>query len=610
MQSFARRLSPARIAGLWVALAGGLFAAVTAGAAATSTNSVEFDVVASGKFSLAAETFGRLSLHLVARSPVPGSGGFNQAAVKQSTAPARLGPRADQPYFTVRFAMPIPPSNTSNNFAALTGIDPLVFTHNHSPGFEILPNGDALAIYFSTPPGKAEADASTSFVQARLRYGSEEWDLPELFFKTENCNDQSVLLWNDGGKIWFFGGGRGVTDWLPFKMAVSTDNGSTWTLSLPQLDQPARRYTAQPITSVFRGPDQAIYMAMDGQGAESFLWRSTDDGVHWHDMGGRTSGRHSVIMPLDDKGNLLSIGGKNSSTNGWSPMNTSSNWGKTWSAATPSPFPPLGTAQRPSLIRLASGNLLFVSDSYQHKADVPPPAGWKYGNDCFVALSTNNGASWHIKPLPVQLPGHQRVKYPTVGYTTARQAPNGVIHVLTTVTQPCLHYEFNEAWIWSDAGDIAPETSGGRILKFSEKYPDGKIRAEWSARICPGGRYLLNGLETTYYENGKKEHEVTYADGLKTGEETFWRPDGTKYWSWVHRPDTHVSVWTQFAENGKKRVESTWNTRPKARDLDRNFFGYVAEGPARQWNEDGTPARAVLFANGEPAGNLPLTKAE
>ena len=105
--------------------------------------------------------------------------------------------------------MPIPPENLTNNFAALTGIDPEVFTHNHSPGFEILPNGDALAVYFSTPPGKSESDPETSFVQARLRYGSEEWDLPELFFKTENYNDQSGLLWNDGGKIWFFGGGRG-----------------------------------------------------------------------------------------------------------------------------------------------------------------------------------------------------------------------------------------------------------------------------------------------------------------------------------------------------------------------------------------------------------------
>ena len=116
---------------------------------------------------------------------------FVQSAVKQSADVAKLGPDPKLPYFTVRFALPIPPENATNNAGELAGLGSQVFTHNHSPGFEILPNGDALAIFFSTPPGKAEADVSTSFIQARLRYGAEDWDLPELFFKTENFNDQS-----------------------------------------------------------------------------------------------------------------------------------------------------------------------------------------------------------------------------------------------------------------------------------------------------------------------------------------------------------------------------------------------------------------------------------
>src|ERR1043165_5109307 len=147
----------------------------------------------------------------------------SQSAIKQGPAPARLGPKAEVPFFTVRFAMPIPPCYTAGDVAAFTGMDPMVFRHNHSPGFEILPNGDALAVYFSTPDGKAEADTSTCFVQARLRYGSEDWDMPELFFKTQGHNDQSGLLWNDGGKIWFFGGGRAISDAVPFRMAVSSD---------------------------------------------------------------------------------------------------------------------------------------------------------------------------------------------------------------------------------------------------------------------------------------------------------------------------------------------------------------------------------------------------
>lgn len=536
----------------------------------------------------------KFALDTVIASPLP----FNQSAVKQDTAAAQFGPDAKKPYFTVRFAMPVPPSNATNLSAALAGMDTNVFTHNHSPGFEILPNGDALAIYFSTPPSKAESDISTSFVQARLRYGAEDWDLPELFFKTENFNDQSGLLWNDGGTIRFFGGGRASSAGVPFKMANSTDNGANWTFSLPLLDKPAENITAQPIISAFRTPNHSIYMAMDGVEASSFLWRSADDGIHWHDMGGRTGGRHSVIVPLDDNGTLLSIGGKNAATNGWSPQNISTNYGESWGESFPSAFPPLGTAQRPSLIRLASGNLLYVGDSYLHKIDRAAPASWKFGDNCFLALSTNNGVSWRIKTLPVQLPGHQRTNHPTLGYVTTRQGANGIIHILTTITQPCLHYELNEAWIWSDAGDIAPETSGGVVKKFSENYPNGNLRSAWSARICPNGRYLLDGKQTDYYESGAKQHEVAYSNGRKTGKEIFRAADGKIIWTWKHDLKNHRSVWAQYWPNEKKKSESQWNTRPEARDLKRNFFGLVADGPAKQWNEDGSLKISGAFVNG------------
>jgi hypothetical protein len=325
-------------------------------------------------------------------------------------------------------------------------------------------------------------------------------------------------------------------------------------------------------------------------------------------MGGRTGGRHSVIVPLDEKGNLLSIGGKNASVNGWSPENISTNFGASWSTSTASPFPPLGSAQRPSLIRLADGNLFFVSDAWLQKKDQAPPEGWKFGNGCFVAISTNDGAAWRIKPLPVQLPNHEFRKNGTVGYVTARQAPNGVIHILTTETQPCLHYELNEAWIFSAAGDITPETNGDGIKFFSEAYPNGKLRSQWWARICSNGRYLLDGTETDFYDTGAKQYEVTYVNGRKTGEETFWSRDGKKLWSWQHDLENHHAVWTQFWPNGKKKIESNWNTQPVARDSNRSFFGLVANGPVFQWDENGEQTHAYNFTNGRLAGGLPLQK--
>lgn len=530
---------------------------------------------------------------------------FNQSAVKQSAVPALLGPKPEIPYFAVRFALPIPPDNDTNATGPLTGLDASAFSHNHSPGFEILPNGDALAVYFSTPNGQSESAPSTTFVQARLRYGAEVWDPPELFFDLKGFNDQSGLLWTHGNTTRFFGGGRGTSPWLPFKIATSTNNGAAWTLSLPLLDKSATNFTAQPITSAFHAPDGAMYFAMDGAKATSFLWRSRDDGIHWHDMGGRTGGRHSTIAPLDGKGNLISIGGKDANVDGWSPKNISSDWGATWSTAVASPFPSLASNQRPCLIRLANGHLCFVSDSYNRKTGKSPD-GWVYGQGCIVAISKDNGQTWRIKRLPVELPHESDRKNGTLGYATVRQAPNGVIHLLATMTHPCLHYEFNEAWVFSDAGDVSPESSGGTIRKYSEKYPSGARRATWSARVCPNGRYLLDGPETTYYENGHKEREVTYDGGRKTGVETFWAVDGTKLWSWTHHPESNTSTWVHYWNNGRKRIESNWNTKPRARDLDRSFFGLVANGPTYHWNRDGSPSQAYSFTNGCLAGALPV----
>jgi antitoxin component YwqK of YwqJK toxin-antitoxin module len=155
----------------------------------------------------------------------------------------------------------------------------------------------------------------------------------------------------------------------------------------------------------------------------------------------------------------------------------------------------------------------------------------------------------------------------------------------------------NEAWVFSDAGDIAPETTGGTIKKFSENWANGKTRSQWSARICLGGRYLLDGTETDFYESGAKQHEVTYASGRKTGTETFWSADGKKLWSWEHDLKDNRSVWTQFWPNGSKKAESTWNTKSVS-NLKRIFFGLIADGPSQQWAQDGTLKFSGTFSNG------------
>ena len=76
----------------------------------------------------------------------------------------------EKPFFIVREALPIPAAYTPTEQGKIVGIDEGVFVHAHSPGFEILPNGDALAIYFSAPKGLSESDIQCTFIQARLRF--------------------------------------------------------------------------------------------------------------------------------------------------------------------------------------------------------------------------------------------------------------------------------------------------------------------------------------------------------------------------------------------------------------------------------------------------------
>ena len=78
----------------------------------------------------------------------------------QDTQRALQAPDPQKPYFKVREALPIPAAYTPTEQGRLVGLDEGVYTHAHSPGFEILPNGDALAIYFSTPKGKSENDTA------------------------------------------------------------------------------------------------------------------------------------------------------------------------------------------------------------------------------------------------------------------------------------------------------------------------------------------------------------------------------------------------------------------------------------------------------------------
>jgi len=236
----------------------------------------------------------------------------------------------------------------------------------HNSAVVVCSNGDLLAAYYNTP--QYEDDPDQTVMTLRLRYGKDAWDTPEVWPDFADAADAAPVLWNDRGKLWFFFGSPRLLGGPPFQFMTSTDNGATWTVpEFANIQGPLGKFTPQPINSIVRAPDGTIYLPVDGAGGTSVIFASRDDGKTWRDTGGRTGGRHTTLVLAKDGATLIGFGGKNTNVDGFMPKSVSRDGGKTWQI-TKTQFKPLGSGQRPSVIRLASGRLFFVADFFDKKA--------------------------------------------------------------------------------------------------------------------------------------------------------------------------------------------------------------------------------------------------
>jgi hypothetical protein len=227
------------------------------------------------------------------------------------------------------------------------------------------------------------------------------------------------------------------------------------------------------------------------------------------------------------------------------PLATSTDGGKTW-VKSKTPFDYLQSGERPSVIRLASGRLFFVADAKPTRQMHKPTDG------AYVALSDDDGANWTIKPLPRDIQ--------TVGYVTATQGADGLIHIATTKNKPNFEIELNEAWVLDkNAGaDASPDDGPVRdARRFTERYPNGKVYATWGAGRTESGRVLLEGPETFTYPDGKTMWSMTFDAGRKIGEERYLRADGTRVWVKTWAKDGSWT-WDTFDREDKQTAESKW----------------------------------------------------
>jgi hypothetical protein len=415
-----------------------------------------------------------------------------------------------QPYFRKRAMLPIPSDNATPEAIAAAGFPPSFRKHNHSPALEVCPNGDVLLIIYTS---NFEYEPGVSLMASRLRFGADDWDFPEPLFDTPDVNDHAPLLftdWSSKRMYFFWGWPKLVAGAYPFQWMTSDDSGATWSeVRFPQFTTPIGPHSKQPINTVLRAKDGTLYVASDAEKTNSVLWATKDNGKTWQDTGGRSAGRHTTYAFLSD-GSILGLGGKSTDIDGYMPQALSRDGGKTWTVSK-TPFPAQGVNQRPSLLRLQSGRLLFAGD-FQKRFNIAPAAVTNRG--CYVAISDDDGAMWRFKTLPGTQP-HEKPEFQkdpdTLGYSAMKQAPNGMIHLITTMNTPCLHFEFNEAWLTSDAGETevaARERSEARIRVRTQYWDNGVKKSESTWR-----GFKADGPARRWDRNGKLISEVQFTNG-------------------------------------------------------------------------------------------------
>ena len=351
--------------------------------------------------------------------------------------PKDIAKGTDSPYFAIRTYINIPKGAQG----------PLHYFHNHNPDIVQCPNGDLLAIFFST---QSEGDREMVYGASRLRYGSNQWDKSSVFWAPPDRKSEYSVLWVDNGTIYNFSL-LGVAGSRPgaIVMRTSVDNAATWSKARVIAERADEQGVME---TVFRTSKGAIVIPAD----EHNLFVSYDNAKTWSspcDAKG-PAGIHIPMVELKN-GDLLGFG-RYDDIDDKMPMSISSDMGKTWKISA-SIFPKISGGQRATMLRLQEGPILFLSFAHSRR-----PMKMIDGNgkesECqgmYAALSYDEGQSWSLIRLVSD--GIEREvfsrknKYFTMtataseggGYLASCQSADSVIHVVSNRVE----YAFNLKWL-------------------------------------------------------------------------------------------------------------------------------------------------------------------
>ena len=329
---------------------------------------------------------------------------------------------------------------------------PVFISQNHSPAITECPNGDLLAVWFST---MGETDLTTANAASRLRLGAKEWEAASPFWDAMDVNDHAPKIWWDGDNtIFHIVEGRQHGDIL---IRRSTDNGATWSKA------EVMRAHGESASNPIRTKEGVIAIPFDFSG----LSISRDNGKTWSETGRDRRGSdkiqpglagpfiagiHSPIVELAD-GRLMAFGRLSAEEPAQKrfdlkmPVSYSSDLGETWSYAA-SEFPVVSNTQRPAMLRLKEGPIVLCSFTDQARTPKNERIGLTFksvggdyiGIGLYAAVSYDEGKTWPDRRL---IAPEGRTTADINGYLAITQTRDGRIQLITSQN----HYVFNLDWI-------------------------------------------------------------------------------------------------------------------------------------------------------------------
>lgn len=358
------------------------------------------------------------------------------------------------------------------------------YLHNHCPAITWCPNGDLLAIWFSTDD---ESGREMVILASRLRAGNTQWDEPSEFFRVPDRNVTGSSLFYDGkGTLFHMNGVEVAGGWKNLAMVsrISTDNGVTW--SKPRLANAEHDMQNQVIAGMFSTKEGWLIQPADahpGQSGGSAIHISKDNGKSWQkpsaiienpvfksgEKGSLIAGIHAGVMQLKN-GDLMALGRNNDIDGGERhpglrmPVSVSKDMGKSWTYSA-SEFLPIYAGQRLVLKRLNEGAILLISFTNHPREKEDSRRGMIFKNKqeepykgygMFAAVSFDEGKTWPVKRLLTDgkhryLNGGgwtgffetSKFNAEPMGYLAATQSPDNIIHLISSN----IHYRFNLAWL-------------------------------------------------------------------------------------------------------------------------------------------------------------------